>query len=166
MRRSKLPLNRERQSPMKPEDDGVWLRSRPMTYTAGQNIPVELNFLAAAASWDAPEVAEFLFVFTGSVTGAGAGALGRDAAKLWSKIQISDGEQLVDASGAALRCWEQHEWGSRQVDPADVAAAATNAAYEHILSLCFEPPKSWIPASGPRNTRIPLINLLESGRIT
>jgi hypothetical protein len=153
--------------PMRPEDDGIWLRSRPMTYVAGQNIPVELNFLAAANGFNAPEVAEFALTFSGSVTaGAGGQALGRDFAKLIAKLQISDGELIVDASGAALRPWVQSEWGSVDVDPADVGTSATNASYEAILSLPFEPPKSLQTANGPRNTRIPLVNLLESGRIT
>ncbi len=151
---------------MRPEDNGLWLRSRPYAYAAGVSTPVELNFLAKAANFTAPEIAEIEIHVYGSVTaGAGGQALGRDFAKLFSKIQISDGEMFVDASGAALRPWIQSEWGSVDIDPADVATSGTNASYEAILNLPFEPRKSLIVASGPRNTRIPVVNMLESGRM-
>jgi hypothetical protein len=127
------------------ENDGVYGRSRGYAYTLSQNINVDTNFLDQFMGWDCPEIAEILLVFSGSVTAGGGGAaLGRDAAKaFFDNVDIRmSGGQIVNAGGATLRVNEQAEYGDKQLDPADVTAAGTNAAYEYQLAMPFEFPKS------------------------
>jgi len=126
------------------ENDGIYGRSRGYTFGLSQNINVDTNFLDQFMGWDAPEIAEFLLVFSGSVTAGGGGAaLGRDAAKLFNNVDIRmSGGQIVNGGGAPLRVNEQNEYGDKQLDPADVTAAGTNAAYEYQLAIPFEFPKS------------------------
>ena len=140
---------------MRAENDGIYLRSRPYTFGVGQAINIDTNFLQQCLGWEAPEIAEILFVVTGSVTaGAGGAALGRDFAKLFDNIRVEHKEVVVDASGAMLRLNEQHEFGNKSTDPASVTASTTNASYEGILTIPFEFPKS--PNEYKRDARIPV----------
>lgn len=138
---------------MRPENDGIYLRSRPYTFVAGQAINVDTNFLQQCLGWESPEIAEVIFILTGSVTAGGGGnALGQDFYKLFDNIRIEHKEVVVDASGAALYANEQHEYGNKSTPPANVGTSATNAAYEGILTIPFEFPKA--PNEYKRDARV------------
>lgn len=124
-------------------NQGKYFRSRAYTVALNGKISVEMNFLNPALSWDAADICEWKLRIFGTVKGGGGGsALGRDAAKWFSQVRISCGQNLVFASGATLRVNEQEEWGATSVDPADVASGVTNANYEYFLSIPYEHNKS------------------------
>lgn len=139
------------------------VRSNPEVYSLSNQITFKLDFLAKARGMAAPEIEELDFVFTGTVGGVTATALGRDAAKLVDTFSIRDQEDIVKMSGAGQRVWEQGEIGQRQIDPATVASGATNSAYAYRWRF------PWCtPFKGMRGEdfSIPLAHLLEGGEIT
>lgn len=147
---------------MRPENDGIVYRSRTYPFVLGQTIPIDINFLSPALSFAAPEISDIRFVLTGSVTaGAGGSALGRDGAKLFDNIQIKAAQEIVNVSGAALRVNEQHEFGAKQTDPADIIASATNAAYEQFLVIPYEFQRA--PDEYERDARLSLLGLMATG---
>jgi hypothetical protein len=148
---------------MNPEQRGIPLRSNPETYSHGNGITFKMDFLAQARHMAAPEVDEIDIVFTGTVGGVTATALGRDAAKLIDKIMFRDSDDVWNTSGAGARVLEQMEVGQKQTDPATVASAATNTAYVYRLRLIFNPPHR---AERGRDFAIPISNFLDGGEFT
>lgn len=146
---------------MNPQLEGKWYRSEQFVYALSNSYSVKMDFLAGARMFAAPEVADIVFRFSGTVGGVTGGALGRDTAKLYESIRFTDEEEVINCSGAGLRVLEQMEFGSKQVDAADVASGATNTAYVHRLRVTFEPLK----AHRPRDTRIRLEHFLEGGEL-
>lgn len=144
------------------EYDGIYCRSELLTYSLGTPLIIRPDFLQPAAGMRAPEIADIMIRFSGTVGGVSGTALGEDAAKLYENIRIVDDAEIVNASGACLRVLEQLEFGSGQVDPATVASGATNASYSYVLRITFEPKK----ALRPRDTRIPLEHFLNGGQFT
>jgi hypothetical protein len=144
---------------MNPNLEGRWFRSESFTYGLGTTFPVKTDFLAQARHMAAPEVAEIVLRFTGTVGAVTGGALGRDAAKLYDSVRFTDEEEVINCSGAGLRVVEQLEFGSKQRDPADITSGSTNTAYVHRLRITFEPLK----ALRSRDTRIRLEHFLEGG---
>lgn len=144
---------------MNPNQEGRWFRSEAQVYALSNSYTIKPDFLAQARHFAAPEVADIVIRFTGTVGAVTGGALGRDAAKLYDSVRFTDEEEVINCSGAGLRVLEQMEFGSKQVDPADIASGATNTAYIHELTITFEPLK----ALRPRDTRIRLEHFLEGG---
>ncbi len=148
---------------MTPEQYGVCLRSNPETYAHSAGITFKMDFLAQARHFAAPEVEEIDIVFTGTVGGVTATALGRDAAKLYDNIRFRDSDDVWNTSGAGARVLEQMEVGAKQIDPATVASGATNTAYAYRLRMIFAPPHR---AERERDTAIPISNFLDGGEFT
>ncbi len=148
---------------MNPEQRGLPLRSNPETYVAGNAITFKMDFLAQARHMAAPEVDEIDIVFTGSVGGVTATALGKDAAKLIDKVIFRDSDEVLNVSGAGLRVMEQLEFGQKQIDPATVASAATNTSYVYRLRIPFNLPHR---AERGRDFAIPIANFLDGGEFT
>jgi hypothetical protein len=147
---------------MNPNLQGKWFRSDPYVYSVGTTLTVKADYLAAARHMAAPEVAELVFTFTGTVGGVTGGALAVDASKLFDTIKFTDEEEVLNASGAMLRCQEILEFGSRAIDAnaaGDVSSGSTNSSYVHRLRVTWEPDR----AERPRDTRIPLEHFLEGG---
>ncbi len=147
---------------MTPELRGITLRSNPETYALGAGITFKTDFLAQARQMTAPEVHAITMVFTGTVGAVSGGALGRDAAKLFDQILFKDADEVLNCSGAGMRVLEQMEHGNRQVDPADIASAATNTAYIYRLKWLCAPYR----AERPRDFAIPVAHFLEGGEFT
>jgi hypothetical protein len=145
------------------EQRGLPLRSNPETYSHGNGITFKMDFLAQARHMAAPEVYEIDVVFTGSVGGVTATALGRDAAKLFDTIKFRDSDDVWTTSGAGARVLEQLEVGAKQTDPSTVASGATNASYVYRLRMLFAPPHR---AERPRDFAIPISNFLDGGEFT
>lgn len=148
---------------MTPEQKGLPLRSNPEVYSLNNGITFKLDFLAKARHMAAPEIDEIDIVFTGTVGGVTATALGRDAAKLFDTIRMRDAEDVINASGAGMRVWEQMEIGAKQTDPATVASGATNASYNYRLRIPFNSPYR---AERGEDFAIPLAHMLEGGEFT
>ncbi len=148
---------------MTPEQRGVPLRSNPENYQAGGAITFKMDFLQNARFMNAPEVWEMDVVFTGTVGGVTATALGRDAAKLIDNFRFRDTDDVLNISGAGARVLEQMEIGQRQFDPATVASGATNTSYRYVWRLLFAPP---LRAERPRDFTIPIANFLDGGEFT
>lgn len=146
---------------MTPELYETPLRSNPETYSLNNTIVIKPDYLSAARTMDAPEVWALFVEFTGTVGAVSGGALGRDAAKLFSNIRFRSGsDDVYNASGPGGRIVEQLEWGISQVDPADIASAATNTTYTYILRIPFALPKR---AVRQRDTAIPLEEFMDGG---
>lgn len=148
---------------MTPEQRGLPLRSNPETYRLGDGITFKMDFLAQARHMTAPEVDEIDVVFTGTVGGVTATALGKDTAKIFDKIVFRDSDDVLNVSGAGLRVLEQFEVGQKQIDPATVTSGATNASYVYRLRLIFNPPHR---AERGRDFAIPIANFLDGGEFT
>jgi hypothetical protein len=148
---------------MNPEQRGIALRSNPETYTHGNAITFKMDFLAQARHMTAPEVDEIDIVFTGTVGGVTATALGKDAAKLIDTVRFRDSDDVWNVSGAGSRVMEQMEVGALQIDPATVASGSTNASYIYRLRLIFAPPHR---AERGRDFSIPISNFLDGGEFT
>ncbi len=148
---------------MTPELRGIPYRSNPENFVAGGSVTYKMDFLQNARQMNAPEVYEIDLVFTGTVGGVTATALGRDAAKLFDNIRFKDSDDVWNTSGAGARVIEQMEIGQRQVDPATVASGSTNTAYNYRLRLMFAPPYR---AARPRDFAIPVSNFLDGGEFT
>lgn len=148
---------------MTPEQRGKPFRSNPEAYANGSAITFKMDFLQGARYMNAPEVWEIDLVFTGTVGGVTATALGRDAAKLVDNIRFKDSDDVWNVSGAGTRVLEQMEIGQRQVDPITVASGATNTSYRYIWRLLFAPP---FRAERPRDFAIPIANFLDGGEFT
>lgn len=146
---------------MNPNLDGRWFRSEAYTYNLGVTQPIKLDYLAQARHMTAPEVADIVVQFKGTVGAISGGALGIDAAKTIDTVRLTDEEEVVNASGAMLRLQEQMEFGSKQSDPLDIASGSTNSSYEYRLKVTFDPPK----ALRSRDYRIPLEHFLEGGEL-
>lgn len=142
---------------------GLFLRSNPETFQAGATIAFKMDFLQAARHMSAPEVWEADLIFTGTVGGVTATALGRDAAKLFDKVNFKDSGDVLNCSGAGLRVLEQLELGQKQVDPATVASGSSNANYVYRLRLPFGVPYR---AIRPRDFTIPISNFLDGGEFS
>jgi hypothetical protein len=147
---------------MTPEQKGLILRGNPENFALGAPITFKTDFLAQARHMAAPEICEVDFVFEGTVGGIAGGVLGRDSAKLADTIQLFDGEDFVNVSGAGQRVWEQMELGNRRTDPATVASGATNASYNYRWRLPFV---SVDKAMRGDDFAIPLTNILEGGQM-
>lgn len=148
---------------MTPEQKGLKLRSNPEIYSLSNQITFKLDFLAKARQMAAPEVSEIDIVFTGTVGGVTATALGRDAAKLFDTIKFRDSDDVINASGAGMRVWEQGETGQRQTDPQTVASGATNTTYLYRLRIPFNSPTRAVRG---QDFAIPLAHFLEGGEFT
>lgn len=148
---------------MTPEQRGTPFRSNPENYANGAAITFKMDFLQGARYMNAPEVWEMDLVFTGSVGGVTATALGRDAAKLVDNIRFKDSDDVYNVSGAGTRVIEQMEIGQRQIDPATVASGSTNTTYRYVWRLLFAPP---LRAERPRDFAIPISNFLDGGEFT
>lgn len=148
---------------MTPEQKGLPLRSNPEVYGLNNSITFKLDFMAKARHMAAPEVDEIDIIFTGTVGGVTATALGRDAAKLFDTIKFRDAEDVINCSGAGLRVWEQMELGAKQVDPATVASGATNATYNYRMRIPFTSPHR---AERGEDFAVPLSHFLEGGEFT
>lgn len=141
-------------------------RSKRTNFALGDEIPVQMDFLAPARHMTAPEVTELIFAFTGTVTPTADTALvGADAAKLFKNIKFTDEAEMVNASGAMLRLLEQAETGNKQRDASDVAAAEVPVAatVKYRLRLLFEPLDH--RAVRPRDFSVPLAHFLEGGNL-
>lgn len=141
--------------------EGKWYRSDAITYALGNTFAVKTDFLAAARYMAAPEISDIVVRFSGTVGAVTGGALGRDAAKLIEAFRFRDEDEVINASGATLRCLEQMEMGDKQVDPADVSSGATNSSYVYRLRIVCEP----IKTHRPRDFRIPIEHFLEGGEL-
>jgi hypothetical protein len=148
---------------MTPELRGIPYRSNPEVFQLGAPITFKPDYLQNARSMDAPEVWGISIVFTGTVGAITGGALGRDAAKLFDNIRFRDTDDVLNASGAGLRVVEQVEFGSKQIDPADITSGSTNATYRYLLKIPFALP--W-RSRRPRDYAIPTQNFLDGGEFT
>lgn len=148
---------------MNPEQKGLPLRSNPEVYSLNNGITFKLDFLAKARHMAAPVVDEIDIVFTGTVGGVTATVLGRDCAKIYDLIKFRDAEDVINASGAGMRVWEQMELGAKQVDGAAVASGATNASYNYRMRIPFNSPYR---ADRGEDFAIPLAHFLEGGEFT
>lgn len=148
---------------MTPEQHGLPLRSNPETYSLSNQITFKLDFLAKARHMAAPVVDEIDIVLTGTVGGVTATALGRDTAKLYDAIKFRDSDDVINASGAGMRVWEQGEIGAKQIDPATVASGSTNTAYNYRLRIPFNSPYR---AKRGADFSVPLAHFLEGGEFT
>lgn len=146
---------------MNPQLDGVYYASNPEAFGLSSVFNIKTDFLAKSRGMAAPEVAELIVRFNGSVAGVTGGALGVDTYKLLKKLIISDDEEMVNVSGASIRVLEQMDFGNRQADPADVASAATSSSFVSTIRFTFEPPKM----HRPRDFRVPTVALLDAGQI-
>jgi len=146
---------------------GIWLRGEPIVYSLANNFPVKLDFLNKARQLTVPEVSVLSFVQTGTNdTSAGTGTnstfLGRDFAKLFSRVQFIDNQEVINASGAMLRILRQIELGAKAVDPPD--NVTTNlTTYVGRFDFHFEPLDT--RALRPRDFRVPLEHFLEGGQV-
>jgi len=101
-------------------------------------------------------------VFEGTVTPVGGTAQGEDFAKLFANVNLTDEQEMVNASGNMLRLLEQMELGSKSVDPADIGVGVPTFV-RYRLKVMFEPLDT--RAVRPRDFRVPLANLLEGGNL-
>ncbi len=148
---------------MNPNLAGKTFRSDALVYALGSSFTIRNDFMAQARNMAAPEVAELVFRFSGTVGAITGGALGRDAAKLFDTIRFRDDDDMFNLSGAGMRVLEQMEVGSKQIDPGDIASGATNSSYVYRLRLLLEPTRR---GQRPRDTRVPLAHFLEGGELT
>lgn len=121
-----------------------YVRSRPYTWSAGARIPIDLSFLEATlAKYRSPVIEKVMLRMTGSVTAAAvtfenySHAAAVAANFLWRDKR---GER-VNLTGREIRMAAQMEMGSRFQDPAD-QASSTNASFECILPITFNPTRS------------------------
>lgn len=148
---------------MTPEQHGVQLRSNPEVYNLNSAITFKLDFLAKGRQMAAPVVDEIDIVFTGTVGGVTATVLARDTAKIYDTIRFRDSDDVINASGAGMRVWEQGELGAKQIDGPAVASGATNTAYNYRMRIPFNSP--WRAFRG-EDFSIPLAHFLEGGEFT
>lgn len=146
---------------MQVKQDGIYCRSEVQTFALGQQLIIRPDFLSPALNMAAPEVAELEFVLTGTFGAVTGGAQGEDAAKMFENLRFIDDAEVFNISGACARVLEQMEFGSQQVDPADISSGATNTTYEYTLRVSFEP----LRALRPRDTRIPLEHFMNGGQL-
>lgn len=141
-------------------------RSKRHPWAAGDEIPVQMDFLAPARHMTAPEVEELIFTFSGTVTPPNdVAANGYDAAKLFKNIKFTDEAEMVNASGTMLRLLEQVETGNKQRDMTTIAAAEAGVAtaVKYRLRLLFCPLDH--RAERPRDFAVPLAHFLEGGNL-
>lgn len=146
---------------MTPDQDGILLASNPEAFALSAVFNIKTDFLAKARKMAAPEVAELIIRLTGTVGGHTATALGIDSYKLVKKLILSDDDEFVNISGASIRTLECMDFGSKQVDPAAVASAASNASYITEIRFTFEPPRM----HNAKDYRVPAVNFLDGGQI-
>lgn len=149
---------------MLPANDGEWIRGESLPVTLNAKLNYKTDFLAKARNMKAPEIAEFVFQFTGTVGGVTATALGPDAPKLVSRYRIKDKDLRCDASGAMLNAHNEFEFGAPNNQArfaATVASGATNTSYEYRMSIPYEFPD----ATREQDYRIPVPYILEGGVI-
>lgn len=146
-------------------ESGKAFRSETYTWAAGQQLNIKTDFLNPCRQMAAPEVSEIVIRITGTVSGSGGAALGRDAAKLIENVALRDDGEIVNASGAMLRVLEQVEIGSRQQDPADVASAATTTTYKYNLRILFGS-DAQNRMLRPRDSALQIAQFLEGGNLT
>ena len=144
-----------------PSQDGKIFRSDPYTFGFSNTFSIKPDFLRGAGMMAAPEVAEIVFVFRGSITGATGGALGADAPRLFGRIRFQDESELCNITGVGLRVIEQMEFGSKQIDPTDIASAGSNTSYVALCRVSWDPVK----ALRPRDFHVPLDHFLEGGQL-
>jgi hypothetical protein len=137
-------------------------RSKRHQFVAGDEISVQMDFLAPARHMTAPEVEELIFAFSGTVT-PDADAEGADAAKLIKNVKFTDEAEVVNASGTMLRLLEQVETGNKQRDPADMTVVGGATAVKYRLRLLFAPLDH--RAERPRDFAVPLAHFLEGGNL-
>lgn len=146
---------------MIPELDGVYFASNPEAFALDSVFNIKTDFLGKARKMAAPEIAELIIRFNGTLGAAGGDASGVDYYKLVKKLILTDDDEFVNVSGASIRVLEQMDFGSKQVDGADVASGASSATFQTTIRFTFEPPRM----QRPRDFRVPLINLLDGGQI-
>jgi hypothetical protein len=147
-----------------PQNYGQWFRGETLPWVASNKLKFKNDYLSKARNMQAPEIAEFVFQFTGSVGGVTATALAIDAPKLFSRFNIKDKDVRCDASGAVMFGLNMVEFGAPVLGytPAAVASGATNTAYSFMNVIPYEfEQASW------RETdyRIPAPYILEGGII-
>jgi len=149
---------------MQPQNYGEWFRGETLSFSAGNKLKFKNDFLSKARNFQAPEIAEVVFQFTGSVGGVTATALGIDAPKLFSRLNIKDKDVRCDSSGAVMHALNETEFGApaRGALPATVASGATNTAYNYFLSVPYE---FALAQKREADYRIPVPYILESGII-
>ena len=145
---------------MNPNLVGRVFRSESFVYALGNVYSLKPDFLAQARHMAVPEVSDIIISFSGTVGAVTGGALGKDAAKLIDNVNFVDEEEVINCSGMNLRVLEQIEFGSKQVDAADITSGSTNTTYRYNLKITFEPLK----AERRRDTRVPLEHFLEGGQ--
>lgn len=134
------------------------IKSRPITWQAGQQLPIDLSFLDQLSGMKYPEIKEIAIRFVGSVTTANDGTTfnSEDACRILAQIQLDDGaDTRVLLSGTSLRAVAQREYGLAHQDPSQQAANTTNTAYEFILKIPYHLRK----ARRRADTRMPLSDL-------
>jgi hypothetical protein len=149
---------------MNPNLAGKLFRSDALVYGLGSAFTFRPDFMAQARNMAAPEVAELIIRFTGTVGAITGGALGRDAAKVFDTVRFRDDDEVINASGAGLRVLEQMELGNKQIDPADITSGSTNVTYNYRLRIVLDPTE--MRAQRGRDFRIPLAHFLEGGELT
>jgi hypothetical protein len=147
---------------MNSDQHGRWFQSRLFPWVTGQPLDVDLTFLAGARHFAAPEVAEMVLVFTGTVTPAVGTAQGEDFCKLFGNVAFRDEAEMINASGNMLRLLAMMELGSKYVDPADIGVGVPTAV-TYRLPIMFEPLDT--RAIRPRDFRVPLAHFLEGGNL-
>lgn len=149
---------------MMPQNYGEWFRGESLSFSAGNKLKFKNDFLSKARNFQAPEIAEFCFQFTGSVGGVTATALGIDAPKLFSRFNIKDKDVRCDASGAVMYALNEVEFGApvRGQLPATVASGSTNTSYNHISVIPYE---FALQNMRIADFRIPVPYILEGGII-
>lgn len=146
---------------MLPELDGVYYASNPFSFGLGAQENVKVDFLNKSRKFAAPEIAELIVRFNGTVGGVTGGALGVDAWKLIKKLIINDDEEMVNLSGASMRVLDQMDFGDKSIDPADVSSGSTSSSYVAEFRFTFTPPRM----HRPRDFAYPVQNLLDGGTL-
>jgi len=147
---------------MTPELYGTPLRSNPETFVLGASKTIKPDYLNQARGMTAPEVWGIEIRFTGTVGAVTGGALGRDAAKLFDTIRFKDDDDVYNVSGAGSRVFEQLEYNSMQVDPADITSGSTNSTFTYCLYIPFAPNR----AKRAKDFAVPIANFLDGGEFT
>ncbi len=150
---------------MLPQNYGEWFRGESISFVVNNKLKFKTDFLSKARHMQAPEIAEIGYQLTGTVGGVTATALGIDAAKLFSRLNIKDKDVRCDASGAAIFGYNTVEHGSGPILgmlPATVASGATSTTYNYFLPVEYE-----FNLGGYRvsDFRIPVPYILEGGII-
>jgi hypothetical protein len=151
---------------MQQTDKGVLLRSKPIPYSAGNTVNVDLSYLYSAMQrMRAPVVRELAFHFSGSISGVTGGFDNEDGCALFSKIAIRDRKgPIYDLPGKLARVLHQMEFGTRgdEIDGlADAASAATTTGDNMMIRVPFDLEY----AKRGADTALPLLHLVEGGQI-